>query len=495
MKPSAQKRPAKHQEKGAFEFAPKLDTPSSNAARSAASKKSVAAPPPKTTGHAPALPRTYGFETLFLIAQDPHWLFTYWDIDISRHPGGQTFLRCYHGNKEIEKEIEVPFETRNWYIPVTVAGARYHVELGYYRGETWNAIAVSDTVDTPPENLSESDRFDFATIPLHLSFSKLMENIQQGIQSGETLVSALSRLQRDGKLLPLQPSDFASLGSDERKVLETLLGREFLESYSGSSLSSHELQELIRKRLEERLNSEAGSEWLASWSGAGAESSLFGLLQHLAGPTSWSTAALSSWAAAALMSWAAAARGLSSWSGGPAAGAVSSSWGPQSLMSWLQAASSSWAQSTSSSLSQAALASWSQAVLTSWSQAALSSWSQAALSSWSSGETSSWSGQPFGKGEFFLNVSAELIFYGSTHPNASVSIDGKPVTLAADGTFRHHFIFPTGNDYEVPIVATSPNGSEVQRATLRFERETGKFGIVTDASLPPFSAAPLVRVA
>jgi hypothetical protein len=40
-----------------------------------------------------SLPRSYGEEVMFLVAQDPHWLFTYWDIDISRHPGGPCILR------------------------------------------------------------------------------------------------------------------------------------------------------------------------------------------------------------------------------------------------------------------------------------------------------------------------------------------------------------------------------------------------------------------
>ncbi|TSA37758.1 MAG: hypothetical protein D4R65_00220, partial [Verrucomicrobiaceae bacterium] len=41
------------------------------------------------------LPRSYGSDTIFLVAQEPHWLFTYWDIDIALHPGGKTFLRIF----------------------------------------------------------------------------------------------------------------------------------------------------------------------------------------------------------------------------------------------------------------------------------------------------------------------------------------------------------------------------------------------------------------
>ena len=69
------------------------------------------------------LPRSYGTDSIFLVAQEPHWLFTYWDIDISLHPGGKTFLRVYGAGDQQETEIEVSFETRNWYIPVKHAGA------------------------------------------------------------------------------------------------------------------------------------------------------------------------------------------------------------------------------------------------------------------------------------------------------------------------------------------------------------------------------------
>ncbi|MCX7869771.1 MAG: DUF4912 domain-containing protein, partial [Terrimicrobiaceae bacterium] len=87
------------------------------------------------------LPRSYGEDILFVVAQEPHWLFAYWDIDISKHPGGPAFLRVINASGEIEAEIEVPFETRNWYIPVRQAGSLYTVEFGYCRGERWNLLA------------------------------------------------------------------------------------------------------------------------------------------------------------------------------------------------------------------------------------------------------------------------------------------------------------------------------------------------------------------
>jgi len=396
------------------------------------------------------LPRSYGTDTIFLVAQEPHWLFTYWDIDISRHPGGQTFLRVYEGEEQVESEIEVAFETRNWYIPVKSAGAKYTVEIGYYRSDVWNAIAHSATIQTPSDRLSDSDQFDYATIPLHLSFQKLMESVQTSIRSGETLIQALARLQRDGKLVAFGPGLFPDLPADQRIVLEALLGAEMLEDLSSGSFSSEEIESRIRQHLEEKLSSGNASELLAQGQWGTIDSSFPSSMSVPAGSgaSSWGPAALSSWAAAALSSWS-------------AAGPMASSWGPASLSSWLQASQSSWPQ------------------------AAASSWNQAALSSWSGGsETLSSFGQ---ERSFFMHVNAEVIFYGGTDPRAKVTIDGKPITLNPDGTFRHHFIFPDGT-CEIPIVATSPDGVETRSAMLRFERDTHKTGPVSDTAQPALGA-------
>lgn len=451
------------------------------------------------------LPRSYGTESIFLVAQEPHWLFTYWDIDISLHPGGKTFLRVHGPGEEIEDEIEVPFETRNWYIPVQKAAHPYTVEIGYYRGTAWKPLARSITVQTPPDSMSDSQDFSFATIPLHLSFQRLMENIHTTIDGGEALIQALARLQKDGKLLAFDPASGRPESPDEKTVLTALLGADFLDGLSSAQLSSEELSSRIHSRLEERLTSAAGgSETFARADWTAAESSLFSALTSIAGGASWSSAALSSWAAAALTSWVAAAQSSwaagSSWSGSELSSGAMGSWSAESLSSWLKSVESSWGGPGESSWSAAALSSWLQAVtsswaagaMSSWSQAALTSWSQAAQSSWSHVETSSWGGSETlparGQREFFLHVNAELIFYGGTDPRAKVTIDGKPIQLHPDGSFRYHFIFPDGK-YEVPIVATSPDGVETRTAVLRFERGTARAGgDVGHTAQPPLDA-------
>jgi len=429
------------------------------------------------------LPRTYGSNAIFLVAQEPRWLFTYWDIDISRHPGGPTHLRIFIGNTEVESQIEVPFETRNWYIPVKQAGATYHVEIGYLRGGDWNTIARSKAARTPVDRMSESEAFQCATIPLHLSFESLMGNLKGAVLEGEALLGALARLQLEGKLFPE-----GSISDDHSTVLRALLGQDFLDDLSSGSLSSAEVENRIRTALQKKLSSGGSSQFALGGSLEGAESSFFGALGALSseGPVStWDVPTLSSWAT--LVSWAAHAR--ASWGGEnlSSGGETLSSKGEalssgQPASSWPEAAASSWGVEHLSSWLQSAQSSWTEAALSSWNAGAFSSWTQAAAASWAGGSENLSS---FGAArKFFMHVNAEVIFYGGTDPEASVTVDGKPIKLAPDGSFRYHFIFPDG-EFEIPIVATSPDGLETRKAFLRFERDTSKVGGVDDTAQPP----------
>ncbi len=105
----------------------------------------------------------------------------------------------------------------------------------------------------------------------------------------------------------------------------------------------------------------------------------------------------------------------------------------------------------------------------------MTSWSQAAVTSWSGGGSESVSSFGQTQREFFMHVNAEVIFYGGTDPRAKVTVDGKPITLNPDGTFRYHFIFPDGT-YEIPIVAVSPDGVETRSAILRLPSWNGEAG-------------------
>jgi len=73
--------------------------------------------------------------------------------------------------------------------------------------------------------------------------------------------------------------------------------------------------------------------------------------------------------------------------------------------------------------------------------------------------------------QFWLIADAELIVYGATEPDATVSIGGRPIKLNPDGTFRYQMSFQDGLiDY--PIMAVAADGEQTRSIHMKFNRET-----------------------
>jgi hypothetical protein len=73
--------------------------------------------------------------------------------------------------------------------------------------------------------------------------------------------------------------------------------------------------------------------------------------------------------------------------------------------------------------------------------------------------------------KFWLIADAELIVYGATEPDATVTIGGKPIKLNPDGTFRFQMSFQDGNiDY--PILAVAADGEQTRSIHMTFDRAT-----------------------
>lgn len=354
--------------------------------------------PPAPVVQAPAyedlgeLPTTYAEDQLFLTARDPHWLFCYWDFDWTKVPTGAFrygapifYLKISRATGAEEALIEIQPSARNWYVPVSAAGAAYVAEIGYNNVEgTFVSCVRSGISSTPPENLAEETLpVSFVTAPPKLSFAELLDLVKSQMSEGESLLESVSRITGHGTIA-FRGGQAPTWTDEQRSLLAALVGSALIDKVG---LGSAEIDELLRKVLHERLFSESASELGAIWQRAlyvpPGESSLF------SGITSW-------------------------------------------------------------------------------------------------GFGASWSAQPFSvkvERGFFMHVNAEIIFYGGTHPDASVTIDGKAIKLNPDGTFRYHFRMPDGN-WRIPVVAVSPDKVEERSATLSFLRLTEKKGHVTDTAQP-----------
>jgi len=73
--------------------------------------------------------------------------------------------------------------------------------------------------------------------------------------------------------------------------------------------------------------------------------------------------------------------------------------------------------------------------------------------------------------KFWLVADAELIVYGATEPDATVTIGDREIKLNSDGTFRFQMSFQDGViDY--PIKAVAVDGEQTRSVHMNFERET-----------------------
>jgi hypothetical protein len=75
------------------------------------------------------------------------------------------------------------------------------------------------------------------------------------------------------------------------------------------------------------------------------------------------------------------------------------------------------------------------------------------------------------KGNFKLDVDAEMILFGSADPSAHLCIRGEPVKLRPDGSFTLRVSLPNQRQV-IPVVASAANGGEQRTIVLAVERNT-----------------------
>lgn len=79
---------------------------------------------------------------------------------------------------------------------------------------------------------------------------------------------------------------------------------------------------------------------------------------------------------------------------------------------------------------------------------------------------------PFKRGdEFYFDMDVELVAYGSTLPNAYLTLNEEPVQLREDGSFALRLPFPDRRQV-LPAVARSRDGSQERMIVIAVERNT-----------------------
>jgi hypothetical protein len=324
------------------------------------------------------LPEAYGTQQLFLTARDPHWLYAHWDMTAAQlkkynslSTDGHLVLRIHRGAPEAAplSEIHVHPQSRNWFVPVPEAGAKYWSALGYYdAARRWVGLACSGATLTPAETLSEETTLRFATIPADVPFAQLVSIVKKVLPEHAPLAEALEQLRAHGYEGLPEPEEIGQEWTPDQDL--ALAEVVLMDPVRRVWVGSLEITELVRRQLGREVSS-IGAPFGLPAGALGGVSSPFGV----AGP-----------------------RG------------------------------------------------------------------------------------------FWFNINAELIIYGATEPDATVTIGDRPIQLRPDGSFSFRFALPDG-EYSLPAVAQSADGGETREARLQFSRSTAYQGEVgahpQEELLPP----------
>jgi hypothetical protein len=218
-----------------------------------------------------SLPAAYGTDLLYVIARDPKSLFVYWDLNWKRLfaraglSARQVHLRIYRKEGSIEGTREINPFRGHCYADVASAGTGYYCEIGCFEDDEWRGLVRSGEAATPEDRMSDDISAQFAMLPLHLSFQRLLDMVRATRPEGATLARSVAELQERARVTQ-------GITPDERSRL--IAAAASLDGPNG--VSSSDFSALLKSALAAPPTAEQLAQWKqlgeyfagATWRGA-----------------------------------------------------------------------------------------------------------------------------------------------------------------------------------------------------------------------------------
>jgi hypothetical protein len=369
------------------------------------------------------LPNGYSRSRIVLMPRDPQWAYSYWDTP-SEHKeelqqqGGQRLALRFYDVTDIDlnqqkphsmQQYEVEEYAREWYLPVPLSDRDYLVDIGYLTADgRWLLLARSNSIRIPPVYLAGWVDDQFATI----AWDDDLSAKPYGTFDRSSYESI-----HDAMLAMAQPAE-------AQRVAGSLYGS--MQQVPGSAqqvVSSFAMGSGVGM---ERTMSGVG----LTMSGVGMERTMSGVGLTMSGVGMERTMS----GVGLTMSGVGIERTMSG------VGLTMSGVGIERTMSGVGLTMSG----VGFMMSGIGLM---------------------------SGIGFSASMPPIRTRKFWLLADAELIIYGATEPDATVTIAGRPIKLNPDGTFQFRMSFQDGL-LDFPILAIAADGEQNRAIHMRFTRET-----------------------
>ncbi|MBD1850139.1 DUF4912 domain-containing protein [Leptolyngbya sp. FACHB-711] len=398
----------------------------------------------------PELPDGYSETRIMLLPRDPQWAYAYWDIPKARkeelrQQGGVRLALRFYDVTDINVEIQRPHSlqqyecdelAREWYLPIPVSDRDYVVEIGYVAFDgRWLMLARSAPVRIPPVYPSDWIDDQFITV------------VWEDDLRGKTV-----------KELPHPTRQLASVASVASPVYDRVF--EMAQSaetqrVAGSVFGS------MQQVPEEAISSYVFPSGVGKWAvptASGMGMSGAGMM----GSTAYTTSG---------MGMSGVGMGAARMSGAGMSGVgmmgstayTTSGMGMMSGVGMSAAGMSGAGMYTTSGMGMSGVGMYTTSGM-GMSGAGMYTMSGMGMS----GAGLSPSMRPR---QFWLIADAELIVYGATEPDATVTIGGRPIQLNPDGTFRFQMSFQDGMIH-FPIMAVAADGEQTRSVHLEFTRTT-----------------------
>ena len=227
--------------------------------------------------------------SLSILARDPRSLFIYWGLGWAKRfalaelAPAKLRLRIFRQDGTEETTSSIDLSTGFAFADVSSPSTHYYCELGMDEDEGWKSLARSGSAETPAAAMSDDLSADFATLPLHLSFQRLLNIFRASPARAEILSEAVSKLQTEARALqgamsPLEWFRLVEMASDS---VEAKPGLDL------TGIGSPEIAALLRTVKQDSSRWVASPEKFKRWQEVGEQFAGSSWSSSSAGSSSW----------------------------------------------------------------------------------------------------------------------------------------------------------------------------------------------------------------
>ena len=426
------------------------------------------------------LPDGYGESRIVLMPRDPQWAYAYWDVpnerkEEMRRQGGIRLALRFYDVTDINLQTQRPHSlqqyecdelAREWYLPVPVSDRDYMIEIGYIAVDgRWLLLAQSAPVRIPPIYPSDWIDDQFLTIAWEedlqaKTFLELSYSIRSVTKAPKSVHAQVFEMAEAAEAKRLAGSVFGSMQHVPEETVSSYVFPSGVGKWasgvgvtgmSGAAAGMSGVG-MSGVGMSGVGMSGVGMSGVGMYTTSGMGMSGVGMMSGIGlGVTGMSGVGMSG-----VGMYTTSGMGMSGVGMYTTSGMGMSGVGMMSVP-------------TMSGVGMSGVGMYTTSGVGLYSMSGVGMYSMSGIGM--SGIGFSASMPPMRPRKFWLIADAELIVYGATEPDATVTIGGRPVQLNPDGTFRFQMSFPDG-EIDFPIMAVAADGEQMRSIHMRFNRET-----------------------